>query len=30
VIERVPCKILRIIVDYTGKPVTAYPVKVFF
>ncbi len=24
------CKILRIIVDYTGKPVTAYPVEKFF
>jgi hypothetical protein len=24
-IER-PCKILRIVVDFTGKPVTAYPV----
>jgi hypothetical protein len=24
------CKILRIIVDYTGKPITAYPVDKFF
>jgi hypothetical protein len=29
VIMRVECKILRIIVDYTGKPISAYPVSKF-
>jgi hypothetical protein len=29
-IEDKPCKILRIVVDYTGKPITAYPVEKFF